>query len=42
MITVPRLRADMARRLAAIVLLEPELDANYQAVKANTYPWPQA
>lgn len=32
---------DMARRLAAIVLLEPELDANYQAVKANTYAWPQ-
>ncbi len=31
----------MARRLAAIVLLEPELDANYLAVKSNTYAWPQ-
>ena len=33
---------DMARRIAAILLLEPELDANYREVKANTYPWPQA
>jgi hypothetical protein len=33
---------EMARRLAALVLLEPALDANYAAVKANTYPWPQA
>ena len=31
---------NMARRIAAILLLEPALDANYQAVKANTYPWP--
>ncbi len=31
---------NMARRLAAIVLLEPELDANYAAVKADLYPWP--
>jgi len=31
---------DMARRIAAIVLLEPELDANYAAVKASTYAWP--
>jgi hypothetical protein len=31
---------EMARRIAAIVLLEPALDANYEAVKANTYPWP--
>ena len=29
-------------RLAALLLLEPALDANYGAVKANTYPWPQA
>ena len=28
---------NMARRIAAIVLLEPALDANYQAVKADTY-----
>ncbi len=30
----------MARRIAAILLLEPELDANYQAVKQSTYAWP--
>ncbi len=30
---------DMARRIAAIVLLESELDANYAAVKVGTYPW---
>jgi len=29
----------MARRIAAILLLEPELDANYEAVKQATYPW---
>ena len=32
---------EMIRRIAAILLLEPALDANYEAVKANTYPWPQ-
>jgi hypothetical protein len=31
---------NMARRIAAICLLQPALDANYAAVKANTYPWP--
>jgi Type ISP C-terminal specificity domain len=30
----------MARRIAAILLLESELDANYAAVKQSTYPWP--
>ena len=30
----------MARRIAAICLLQPELDANYLRVKANTYKWP--
>lgn len=29
----------MARRIAAIILLEPALDANYQVVKASTYAW---
>ncbi len=29
----------MARRISAILLLEPELDANYEAVKQATYPW---
>jgi hypothetical protein len=28
----------MARRIAAILLLEPELDANYEVVKQATYP----
>ncbi|HVA80589.1 MAG TPA: type ISP restriction/modification enzyme [Candidatus Binataceae bacterium] len=32
--------AAMARRIAVIVLMTPALDANYQAVKANTYDWP--
>jgi len=32
---------DMSRRIAAICLLQPELDANYEAVKANTYAWPK-
>ena len=30
---------NMARRIAAIILLEPDLDANYQAVKQATYMW---
>jgi len=29
----------MARRIAAILLLEPALDANYQNVRAHTFPW---
>ena len=28
-----------ARRIAALILLQPELDKNYQAVKAATYDW---
>jgi hypothetical protein len=30
----------IARRIAAILLLSPALDANYEAVKASAYPWP--
>jgi hypothetical protein len=30
---------NMARRIAAILLLEPALDKNYQEVKANCYDW---
>lgn len=30
----------MARRIAAILLLEPQLDANYAAAKPAAYPWP--
>jgi len=29
----------IARRIAAILLLESALDANYQAVKAATFDW---
>jgi hypothetical protein len=31
----------MARRIAALVLLQEALDANYHAVEAATYPWQQ-
>jgi hypothetical protein len=31
---------DMARRIAAILLLEPALDENYNSVKQNAYAWP--
>lgn len=31
---------EMARRIAAILLLEPALDANYEAVKGHTFAWP--
>ncbi|MGH9849611.1 MAG: hypothetical protein ACREBD_07100, partial [Blastocatellia bacterium] len=30
---------NMARRIAAILLLEPALDENYRAVKENCYDW---
>ncbi|MGH6932270.1 MAG: type ISP restriction/modification enzyme, partial [Dongiaceae bacterium] len=32
---------EMARRVAAILLLQPALDANYRAVITDTYPWPR-
>lgn len=31
---------NMARRVAAILLLEPSLDANYRAVREDAYAWP--
>jgi len=31
---------EMARRIAAIRLLEPALDANYESIKQHTFPWP--
>jgi hypothetical protein len=37
-----RLVTDSARRIAAIILMEPALDANYEAVKQSTYAWPAA
>src|SRR6266566_2027332 len=30
---------NIARRIAAILLLEPALDADYQIIKNSTYPW---
>lgn len=33
---------DIARRIAALCLLQPALDANYTSVKTNTYSWPAA
>ncbi len=32
---------EMVRRIAALILMQPELDANYEAVKADTWPWPK-
>jgi hypothetical protein len=31
---------EMVRRIAAILLMQPALDSNYRAVKADAYPWP--
>ncbi len=31
----------MARRSAAILLIEPRLDANYRAVCVDACPWPE-
>ena len=31
---------DVVRRIAAIRLLGPELDANYRAAKADLHDWP--
>ncbi len=31
---------EMARRIGALILMQPELDATYEAVKADTWPWP--
>ena len=33
---------DVTRRIAALLLLAPELDANYAALKTNVYEWPAA
>jgi len=32
---------EVARRIAALILMQPDLDANYEAVKADTWPWPE-
>jgi hypothetical protein len=34
-----RTLTEIARRIAAILLMEPELDANYEAVKKSAYDW---
>lgn len=33
--------SEMCRRIAAILLMGPQLDANYAAVKADVWPWPE-
>jgi hypothetical protein len=33
---------NIARRITAILLLEPELNANYKAVKQSTYQWSES
>jgi hypothetical protein len=33
---------EMARRIAAILLMTDALDENYNACKANTWTWPKA
>jgi hypothetical protein len=35
-----RMVTDIARRITAMLLMEPELDANYNTVKKEIYPWP--
>jgi len=42
-LTVDEVRevTNMARRIAAILLLEPALDENYQQIKSSTYDWNQ-
>ena len=30
---------DVIRRIAALILLGPEMDANYRRIKENTYEW---
>lgn len=37
-----RYAEEMTRRIAGILLMEPALDANYEAVRRNAYAWPQA
>jgi hypothetical protein len=32
---------EVARRIAAILLLEPALDANYERVMSETWEWPR-
>jgi hypothetical protein len=32
---------EMIRRLAALLLLQPDLDKNHEAVKAEVWPWPK-
>jgi hypothetical protein len=31
---------EVARRLNALIDLQPQLDANYRATTAGAYPWP--
>lgn len=33
---------EMIRRIAALILLQPDLDKNYEIVKSETWPWPNS
>ncbi len=33
---------EMCRRIAGVLLLQSELDANYEATKGDTWPWPES
>lgn len=35
-----RVFMEIARRIAAIILMEPTLDENYEATKKSPYRWP--
>lgn len=37
-----RYATEMVSRIAALVLMQPELDANYERVKASVWPWGMA
>jgi hypothetical protein len=39
-VTRKRSNPPATARIAAILLLEPALDANYEAVKSHTFAWP--
>jgi hypothetical protein len=34
--------SQVVRRIAALLLLGPQLDANYAAIKADAYAWPSS
>ena len=41
-LTEAREATGIVRRLAAIVLMQPDLDANYRAIRDDAYAWPRS